>query len=137
MNKRKLDNYEISKKRYRELCAFCEQYPEWKEKLKGVTYIRAVQYNDNPQPSNRNNSDTTANHALRLLKLKRNCELIENTAKKATQKASDNLWKYIVKAACYEVSYRYLKAYDEIAIERSAFYEYKRYFFYLLDKEKD
>ena len=34
MNKRdlKLDKYGISPKRYKELCGFCEQYPEWKAK---------------------------------------------------------------------------------------------------------
>lgn len=137
MNKRKLDKYEISSKRYKELCAFCEQYPEWKEKLKNEVFIQGVKYDDSPKPSNHDNSDTTARHALRMLKMKRNCELIEKIAKEATKKANDDLWKYIVKSACYEVTYRYMKAYDEIPIERSAFFEYKRYFFYLLDKEKD
>lgn len=137
MNKRKLDKYEISSKRYKELCAFCEQYPEWKEKLKNDVFIQAVKYDDDPKPSNHDNSDTTAKHALRMLKMKRNCELIENTAKQAAGKDDSDLWKYIVKSACYEVTYRYMKAYDEIPIERSAFFEYKRYFFYLLDKAKD
>ena len=138
MNKRKLDNYQISNKRYRELCAFCEQYPEWKEKLQNEVYIQAVKYDDDPRPSNHDNSDTTAKHALRMLKMKRNCELIEKTAQEATKKLQyKDMWKYIIKSACYEVTYRYMKAYDNIPIERSSFFEYKRYFFYLLDKEKD
>lgn len=137
MNKKKLDGYDISGKRYKELCAFCEQYSEWKEKLQNCTYIQAVKYDDNPKPSNHDNSDTTAKHALRMLKMKRNCELIEKCAKEATRKLGGDMWKYIIKSACYEVSYRYLKAYDEIPIERSSFYEYKRYFFYLLDQEKE
>lgn len=138
MNKRKLDGYEISSKRYRELCAFCEQYPEWKEKLANEVYIQGVKYDDDPKPSNRDNSDTTARHAIRMLKMKRNVELIEKTAKEATKKLQyQEMWKYIIKSACYEVTYRYMKAYDDIPIERSSFFEYKRYFFYLLDKEKD
>lgn len=72
-----------------------------------------------------------------MFKLKRNCELIEKCAKEATAKAGDEIWKYIIKYVCYEVSYRYLKAYDEIPIERANFFEYKRYFFYLLNEEKD
>ena len=138
MNKRKLDRYEISSKRYKELCAFCEQYPEWKEKLANATYIQAVKYDDEPKPSNHDNADSTARHALRMLKMKRNCELIERIAKEATKKVgNEDMWKFIVKSACYEATYRYMKAYDEIPIERSSFFEYKRYFFYLLDKEKD
>lgn len=136
MNKNKLDDYNISGKRYKELCAFCEQYPEWKEKLSNEVYIRGISY-DGVKPSNHDNSDTTAKHALRMLKLKRNCELIEKIAKKATEKSGGDLWRYIIKSACYEVSYRYLKAYDEIPVERSTFFSYKRYFFYLLDQEKD
>lgn len=137
MNKKILDGYEISSKRYKELCAFCEQYPEWKEKLQNEVYIQGVKYDNNPKPSNHDNSDTTARHALKMLKMKRNCELIERTAQEATLKSYENLWRYIIKSACYEVTYRYLKAYDEIPIERSTFFEYKRYFFYLLDKAKD
>lgn len=137
MNKRKLDKYEISSKRYKELCAFCEQYSEWKEKLSNEVFISAVNYNDDPKPANHDNSDTTARHALRMLKMKRNCDLIERIAKEATKKAGGDLWKFIIKSACYEVTYRYMKAYDEIPIERSTFFEYKRYFFYLLDREKD
>ena len=36
MNKRQLnlEKYGISGKRYKELCGFCEQYPEWKNQLK-------------------------------------------------------------------------------------------------------
>lgn len=133
MNKRKLDGYEISSKRYKELCAFCEQYPEWKEKLKNESFIQGVKYDDTPKPSNHDNSDTTARHAIKMLKYKRNCELIEKTA----QKADSEFWQYIIKSACYEATFRYLKGIDEIPIERSAFFERKRYFFYLLDKEKE
>lgn len=135
MNKKKLkfDDFGISRKRYKELCAFCEQYPEWKEKLKNQTFIQAVQYNDEPKPANHNNSDTTARHALLMLKMKRNCELIEKVAKMADQE----FWESIIKSACYEVSTSYLTGWENIPLSKSAFYERRRYFFYLLDIEKN
>lgn len=136
MNKRKLGKYRLNKYRYRELCAFCMQYQEWKEELSNNVYYSAITY-DGAKPSNHQNSDTTAKHALRMLKLKRNCELIEKCAKEATKLAGKDITDCMIKAACYEASYRYLKAYDEVPVERTSFYEYKRYFFYLLDKEKD
>ena len=45
MNKRKLkfDDLEISGKRYKELCGFCEQYPEWKSQLYEFMALKAVQ----------------------------------------------------------------------------------------------
>ena len=134
MNKRKLkfEDFEISDKRYKELCGFCEQYPEWKEKLVGMTYIRAVGYDDSPKPSNHDNSDTTAKHALRALAMKRKVEMIERCAKTA----GGDLAEYIIRSACYEESYEYLYGIKQLHIGRSAFYEKRRYFFYLLDIEK-
>ena len=123
---------EISGKRYKELCGYCEQYPEWKDKLNGMTYIRAVQYSDDPQPSNHNNSDTTQKHALRALALKRKVDMIEKCAKNA----DSEWWHFIVRSACYEESYEYLSGIKKLHISRSAFYEKRRFFFYLLDIEK-
>ena len=134
MNKKKLkfDDFGISGKRYKELRAFCEQYPEWKEKISNQSFIQAVQYGDEPKPSNHNNADTTAKHALLMLKMKRNCELIERVAKMADA----DYWEHIIKSVCFEVSVNYLICYENLYIERSAFYERRRYFFYLLDIEK-
>lgn len=138
----KFEELEISGKRYKELCGFCEQYPEWKEKLDGVTYIRAVGYGNDPKPSNHDNSDTTAKHALKLLALKRKVDMIEKCAKKVDEDYSKNdgkrypIWNYIIRSACYEESYEYLNSIKDLHMGRSAFYERRRYFFYLLDMEK-
>ena len=140
MNKRKLkfEDLDISGKRYKELCGFCEQYPEWKEKLDGVTYIQAVAYGAEPKPSNHDNSDTTARRALKLLKWKRNCELIEKCAKEAGYIDKNyNIWQHIIRSACYEESYEYLYGMKKLHCGRSSFYEHRRYFFYLLDIEKN
>ena len=136
MNKKKLDKYNIKKYRYRELSAFCMQYQDWKEELENNVFFSAINY-DGAKPSNHQTSDTTAKHAIRMLKLKRNCELIEKCAKEATAKTGGEIWRYIIKNVCFEVSYRYMKTYDEIPIERATFFSYKRYFFYLLDQDKD
>ncbi len=135
MNKRdiKLDKYGISGKRYKELCGFCEQYQDWKKELNNHAYISAVQYGDEPKPSNHDNSDTTAKHALKMLKYKRNVDLIEKVAKEV----DPDLWEYIIKAICYEVPVNYLINVERMAISAPAFYERRRYFFYLLDAAKD
>ena len=135
MNKRdlKLGKYGISGKRYKELCGFCEQYPDWKKEITGHAYISAVQYGDEPKPSNHENSDTTAKHALRMIKYKRNCDLIEKVAKEADK----DYWEYIIKAVCYEVPINYLIGVEGMGISQSAFYDRRRYFFYLLDIEKN
>ena len=135
MNKRelKLGKYGISGKRYKELKAFCEQYQEWKKELSDHAFISAVQYGDEPKPSNHENSDTTSKHAIKLLKFKKNIDLIEKTAKEA----DSDLWEYIIKDVCYEVPINYLVNVEGMHISVSAYYERRRYFFYLLDQEKD
>jgi hypothetical protein len=140
MNKRKLkfEDFDISDKRYKELCGFCEQYPEWKEKLEGITYIEGVKYGSEPKPSNHENSDSTAQRALKLLKWKRNVELIEKCAKDAGYIDKNyNIGQHIIRSACYEESYEYLSGIKKLHCGRSSFYEHRRYFFYLLDSEKN
>lgn len=135
MSKRnlKLDGYGISRKRYKELCGFCEQYPDWKKEITSHAYISAVQYGDEPKPSNHDNSDTTAKHALKMLKYKRNVELIEKVAKMA----DEEFWEYLIKSICYEVPINYLISEEGMGLSQSAFYNRRRYFFYLLDIEKN
>ena len=135
MNKRdlKLDGYGISKKRYKELCGFCEQYPDWKKELKNHAYISAVQYGDEPKPSNHENSDTTAKHAMKMLQFKKNVDLIEKVAKQA----DDEFWEFLIKGVCYEVPVNYLISMEGMNLSASAFYKKRRCFFYLLDIEKN
>ena len=133
MNKRKLKfvDFEISGKRYKELCGFCEQYPEWKSKLNELSYISGVKYSDEPQPSNHNNSDPTQQRAIKVIALTRKVDLIDRCAKMA----SPDLWKHIIRSACYEESYEFLYGMKNLHVGRSAFYERRRYFFFLLDQE--
>lgn len=134
MNKRKLvlDNYGVSGKRYKELCGFCEQYPEWKSELKYKTdTISSKEITDMPLPPH-NNSDQTGNLAVRRMELQNKCDLIEKTAFEANK----DLAEYIIKSVCYEIPLAYLQTVDEMPCSRAAFYDARRYFFFLLDKNK-
>lgn len=133
MNKRNLnlEKYGISGKRYKELCGFCEQYPEWINELKFKNdTVRSVEITD--MPICHNNSDATGNLAVKRAELESKCKLIEETA----NQAGKDLSKYIIKSVCYEVPVTYLIACEEMPIGKSAFYEMRRHFFYLLDKNK-
>lgn len=135
MNKRnlRLDKYGISNKRYKELCGFCEQYPEWKAKLKDYAYLPGMELSDMPKSPNKGQSDLTSKAAMRMMMYRHNCTMIENVAKKADAE----FWQYLIKSICYEVPLAYLLGVDEMPLEKSAFYERRRYFFYLLDQEKN
>lgn len=133
MNKRNLslEKYGISGKRYKELCGFCEQYPEWVNELKNKNSTEK-----SPEitgmPVCHGNSDATGNLAIRRAELQIKCKLIEQTA----IQASADLYQYIIKAVCYEVPVTYLLACEDMPCSKAAFYDTRRYFFYLLDQNK-
>lgn len=136
MDKRKtsLRDYGISGKRYKELCGFCEQYPEWKEELAyNVNTVKSQQIGNVSYGSKNNISNKTADLALKRVFLQKKVDLIEKTAKDA----AGELWNEIIKSACYEQPFWYLRDISEIPISRSAFYDYRRYFFFLLNQRKD
>ena len=133
MNKRKLrlDKYGISNKRYKELCGFCEQYPEWLEELKSNTdTVRSVSVSGMPASSG--TGDPTFVLASRRAELKKMCELIEQTA----LQANEDLHQYIIRSVCYEEPFWYLRDIKGMPCSQRSFYDYRRYFFYLLDHNK-
>ena len=134
MDKRKLklDKYGISGKRFKELSGFCEQYPDWKHQLANMKDAVKSPSFDGMGVFSGNTSDTTGELAVKRMALAEKVELIENTA----QQASEELASYIIKSVCYEVPLKYLIAVDGMPCSRSAFYDARRYFFYLLDKNK-
>lgn len=134
MNKRNLvlNKYGISGKRYKELCGFCEQYPEWIAELNYGSYgVTSKVITDMPLPP-QNNSDKTSNLAIKRTELDQKCKLVQETAKQA----NEDLWEYIIKSVCYEVPLAYLISVENMPCSRSAFYDARRYFFYLLDQNK-
>ena len=128
----RLDKYGISGKRYKELCGFCEQYPEWKKKLHDYPYVSGIRYHDKPEIKSDGISDPTFNAALKIERYESNCKLIEETAKKA----APDVWEYLIKSVCYEVPLKYLIGVEDMPMAQSTFYERRRCFFYLLDKAK-
>lgn len=133
MDKRqlRLEKYGISGKRYKELCGFCEQYPEWLDELKYKTNtLKSAGISD--VPIKHRVSDQTGDLAIQRADLQKKCELIEQAAI-----ATDSeLYQYIIKSVCYEKPFWYLKDIMGMPCSRSSFYDKRRYFFYLLDKLK-
>lgn len=135
MNKRqlKLEKYGISKKRYKELCGFCEQYPEWKAFLaNNIDALKSKEIDGMPYSNVGLLSDQTASLAIKRAEIQNKVDLIENTAKEA----SPEMWELIIKSVCYEVPFWYIRDIINAPISRVPFYDIRRYFFWLLDKRK-
>lgn len=135
MNKRnlRLEQYGISRKRYKELCGFCEQYPDWKLELENHTStVKCKQIDGMPHLPAGNSSDPTLELAIRRTKIQENIRLIEKTA----NDADATLSKYIIKSVCYEQPFWYIRDIMQIPCSEHSFYDSRRYFFYLLDRRK-
>ena len=92
--------------------------------------VKSIEITD--MPITHNNADATGNLAIKRVGLEEKCRLIEEIA----ELAGEDLSQYIIKSVCYEVPVTYLIACEGMPIGKSAFYEMRRYFFYLLDKNK-
>ncbi len=128
-----LQKYGISAKRYKELCGFCEQYPEWKEELLELEPSPKPQRVDGmPFSQTNNTTDETCDLAIKRAMLSKKIKLVEDTAKEASQE----MWEYIIKSACYEQPFWYLRDIAKIPISEASFSDRRRYFFYLLSKKR-
>lgn len=133
-NKRKLSlsKYGISNKRYKELCGFCEQYPEWKDELRYKTStIKSVEITDIPKMSSASGK-ATEDLAIRRHELQEKCQLIERTAEQADPELKD----YIIKSVAYEKPFWYLRDILGIPCSERTFFDSRRYFFFLLSRNK-
>lgn len=123
----KLDKYDISPNRYRELKYFCRQYREKQSRLRSLTEIASPAF-DGIGSSGGALSDRTAATALKRVELERDIALIEQTA----IEADAEIYQYIISNVADGVPWEYLG----VPSGRTAFYERRKKFFWLLDKKK-
>lgn len=129
--KRLSQEYGISGKRYKELCGFCEQYPEWKELLKKTdTAVKSPSLSGMPHGSG--NGSAVEGIAINRILISDKINLIETTAKEA----SPDCWEFIIKSACYEIPFEYMRAVEGLPMSERSFYDVRRYFFYLLSQKR-
>lgn len=126
----KLDKYEISRNRYRELYNFCLQYNEKKERLKSLYALTIPQIQDRVQSSI--TADQTQKKAIAAEKLSRDISLIEQTA----IEADSEIHEYVLMNVTNQVPYTYLRYEMYMPCGQDKFYKARRKFFYLLSQKK-
>lgn len=124
----KLSEYGISNKRYKELCGFCEQYPEWKSKLEEYSIMCGMEYTDMPKAHN--NNSQVEQLVIKRESLIKKVKMIEDAA----MQADEYYARFIIMSACYEKGYAYLQTMSNMPLSQNAFYRKRRKFFYILDK---
>ena len=119
--------YHLSKHRYLELKHFCLQYPEWKERLREISDISAI---DPGKLGSGQISNETERIAIERRILLDKIELIEKVAM-ATDKT---LWFYILQGVTEERTYTYLKNMVGIPCGKNMYYERYRAFYWRLSQ---
>ena len=134
MNKRKLKliKYGISEHRYMELQSFCRQYGEWQKKLQNKDCALGSPKYDG-MPKSGHNSDSTADLAIMRAVLTEKMEMVD----RCIEKAACGMDKFLRLSVCDGVPLGVLKGKYGLPCERSAFFDMRRYFYYLLNQEME
>lgn len=122
----KLDGYNISGNRYRELKYFCRQYREKQSRLRSLTEIASPAFSG--CGGSGRTADRTAATAIRKAELRRDLELIEQTA----MEADAEIYQYIISNVADGVPYEYLG----VPYSRRQFYRIRKKFFFLLSEKR-
>ena len=122
----KLQDYNISPNRYRELKYFCKQYREKQLQLRSITELSSPGFDSNG--GGNKISDRTGNTALRRLQLEKELEIIEQSA----MEAGNEFYPYILNNVVNGVRYEHL----EVPMSRRAFFRMKLKFFGILSTKK-
>lgn len=118
----KLKNY-ITKQKYLELKHFCLQYHE---KKKEISYgLRSTKSDGGCSGEI---GKPTERQAIRNAILKRDVEMIEQTA----LEADPGIYPWLLKNVTEGIPYEYL----DVPMSRTKFYDARRYFFYLLAQKR-
>lgn len=129
----KKNKYYLPKYRTLELTNFCLQYPEWKRICSGVDELYFQNSNlDKIKTIGNNQIDLTADIAINRVRYDNWVKMVE----RAAYNADPQLHNYILLSVTQGLKYETLKARLNIPCGRDMFYDRRRKFFWLLDKER-
>jgi hypothetical protein len=122
----RLNKYQISTDKYQELFYFCKQYWDREEEIKHLRGLTEVVMDG--MPKGNTTSDPTARKAIMIDRLRKENELIEQTAIEADSYIYQDLIKNITQGITYE--------YLDCCCSRGYFYDRRRKFFKLLSEKR-
>lgn len=122
----KLSDYNISRAKYNELKYFCMQYGEKKQELYKNYGVGSSASDGLPKGNLPGNP--TERTAIRNLSLKKDIDLIEQTA----MEADSEIYNWLIKNVTEGIPYEFM----QVPLSRTKFYDSRRYFFYLLAQRR-
>lgn len=126
----KLEKYNISRSRYRELYYFCLQYDERKRKMEELRYSSPPQ-NDG-MPKSGGISNPTERIGMKIARLAMENKIMEQAA----IETSPDLCYWILEAAKYDLKFDFLHLREGMPCGKNEFQKLRHKFYYLLDQKK-
>lgn len=126
----KLDKYNISRSRYRELYYFCLQYDERKKKMEELRYPSPPKSDGMPRGSGISNP--TERNGIRAARLSLENQIMEQSAIESAYE----LAPWILKAAKYDLKFDYLHLCEGMPCGKNEFQKLRHKFYYILDQKK-
>lgn len=125
--------WDISNHAFYQAYHFAMRYKEFKDILRYKTNtVGSPKFGDTTGSGV--TKSVTEELAIKRAWAKKNCKMIEESAKRADHQ----LYKYILKAVTEEgITYKYMKTVMNIPAGRNYFYEKRRKFYYILSKKLD
>ncbi len=127
IHKLKLEKYHIDEDQYMELLYFCKRYKARQQEINNLRGLTAANMDGMPK-GNTTGSQTEAK-AIKIERLRKENELIEQSA----IEADPYMYQYILKNVTEGISYEYL---GRIPKGRRQFYESRRIFFKILSEKR-
>ncbi len=121
--------YWLPKQRFLTVYHHCLQYPEWKDEyqaLQSSIGISAVNYDGMPHGSGV--GDPTSSEAIRLADLDAKMKLLEDTV----MEVAPEIYQWLLKGVTEDRPFYYLHDTMRMPLERDAYYERRRKFYYLM-----
>jgi hypothetical protein len=126
----KLEKYNISRSRYRELYYFCLQYDERKKEMEELRYPSPPKSDGMPRGST--TSNPTERNGMRAARLAMENQIMEQAA----AESACELAPWILKAAKYDLKFNYLHLCEGMPCGKNEFQKLRHKFYYILDQKK-
>ena len=121
--------YYVPKETFLTVVHYCKQYPLWAEELSiNPDMSKAITY-DKDRVQSSPSADQVEKIAIRRAEIGRKKRQLEEAA----QSVADDLWQWIVRGACYDLPYHYLKR-QGIPCGKDLYYQLRRKFYYEMSR---
>ena len=120
------NDFYLPKEEFLTMVHFCLQYPTWEQQLKDISSLKSPVIRSN-RVQNSRHSDTTADTAMKLARITRKMDMVDNTLKSL----SSGIEEWLKLGVCEGLTYEQLRM-KGIPCGSKLYYKIRQRFYYEL-----